>query len=126
MNEKIQHIIQEIRIKKDVLNATLKQQTLRVDELEQQTELFKSELEQKQSEISQLMNNNTKLVSDNSQLMNDNAQLKNDIAGLQSLLEETKNQIVNTVSADATKPYEQIDELVREIEYCIGQLKNNA
>ncbi len=119
MNEKIQHIIQEIRVKKDALNASLKQQTLRVDELEQQTQLLKVELEQKQSEISRLMN-------DNVQMESNNVQLKNDIAGLQSLLEETKNQIVNSVSSDATKPYEQIDELVREIEYCIGQLKNNA
>lgn len=119
MNEKIQHIIQEIRIKKDALNASLKQQTLRSEELEQQAETLKSELEQKKSEINQLVNNNN-------QLTEDNAQLKNDISELKTLLSEAKNQVVDVVSTGVAKPYEQIDELVGEIEYCIGQLKNNA
>lgn len=104
MNEKIQHIIQDIRRKKDALNDLLNQQTQRADQLEREVLQLKTDLESK--------------ISDISQLKNDNEELK-------SLLKETKNQIINSVVPE-NNSQEQIDELVREIEYCIGQLKNNA
>lgn len=53
------------------------------------------------------------------------SQLKEDNTELKSLLEEAKNQIVKPAKTDNVSQ-EQINELVREIEYCIGQLKNNA
>lgn len=104
MNEKIQHIIQDIRNKKNALDELLNQQKQRVSQLEQEIEQLKSEVENKNSDI---------------------AKLTNETANLQSLLEETKNQIVNS-NVSENNGHEQIDELVREIEYCIGQLKNTV
>ncbi|MBC9811963.1 hypothetical protein H9Y05_05675 [Crocinitomicaceae bacterium CZZ-1] len=104
MNEKIQHIIQDIRRKKNAVNEVLNQEKQKVHQLEQEIVQLKSDNESKQSEISRLSKDN---------------------AELQSLLEETKNQIINS-NVPETNRHEQIDELVREIEYCIGQLKNNA
>lgn len=104
MNEKIQHIIQDIRKKKNAVDTMLDQKKQRVHQLEQEIVQLKSDIESKQSDISRLMKDN---------------------AELQSLLEETKNQIINSKVPENNK-HEQIDELVREIEYCIGQLKNNA
>jgi chromosome segregation ATPase len=101
MNEKIQHIIQDIRRKKNALDDLLNQQKQKVNQLEQEIEQLKSDLESKNANISKLKNEN---------------------AELQSLLEETKNQVINSVEPK-NNGYEQIDELVREIEYCIGQLK---
>lgn len=104
MNERIQHIIQDIRNKKDALKDLLGQQMQKANQLEGEIERLKSELETSNSRISQLTN--------------DNVELK-------TLLEEAKNQIVES-AASGNNSHEQIDELVREIEYCIGQLKNNA
>lgn len=104
MNEQIQHIIQDIRRKKSALEDLLNQQKQKVKQLGQEIEQLKSDSESKHSEISRLKNEN---------------------AELQSLLEAAKNQVINTVASE-NNGHEQIDELVREIEYCIGQLKNNA
>lgn len=104
MNEKIQHIIQDIRRKKNAVDGLLNQEKQRVHQLEQEVVQLKSEIESKQSDISRLLKDN---------------------AELQSLLEETKNQIISSKVPENNR-HEQIDELVREIEYCIGQLKNNA
>lgn len=104
MNEKIQHIIQDIRRKKNVLDDLLNQQKQRANQLEQEIAQLKSDLESKNSDISRLRNDN---------------------AEIQSLLEEAKNQVINS-KVPENNSHEQIDELVREIEYCIGQLKNNA
>lgn len=119
MNEKIQHIIQDIRRKKDALNESLHQQTLKANRLEREMEQLKSELTSKDDQISHLQAESARLTNEKAQLVNDNSELK-------SLLEETKNQVINTVKPGNTNSQEQIDELVREIEYCIGQLKNNA
>lgn len=104
MNEKIQHIIQDIRRKKNALDDLLNQQKQKANQLEKEIEQLKSDLESKNSDISRL---------------------KNDNAELQSLLEAAKNQVINS-GVTENNGHEQIDELVREIEYCIGQLKNNA
>lgn len=119
MNEKIQHIIQDIRRKKDALNASFNQQVLKASQLEREIEQLKSELSSKDNRISDLKEESVRLTNEKAQLVHDNSELK-------SLLEETKNQVINAVKTDNSNSQEQIDELVREIEYCIGQLKNNA
>lgn len=119
MNEKIQHIIQEIRTKKDALKESLSKQTTKANQLEQEVEQLKSELLSKDNQLLFLEEEQTKLQDEKSKLENDKVELK-------SLLEETKVQVVNTASSENKVDHGQIDELVREIEYCIGQLKNNA
>jgi len=104
MNEKIQHIIQEIRTKKNALNNLLIAEKQRVSLLESEISSLKGELTTSNSKLGQLQEKNSEL---------------------QSLLEEAKAQ-VDAVSVPAEVGYEHIDEMVREIEYCIGQLKNNA
>lgn len=103
MNEKIQHIIQEIRVKKSVLEKELNQSVQKNGELEQEVNSLNKQLVDSKTQIAQLNQMNSKLIAD---------------------LEMTKNQVID--SGDSSNRNLQIDELVREIEYCIGQLKNNA
>lgn len=119
MNEKIQHIIQEIRTKKDALKESLSKQTAKANQLEQEVEQLKSDLISKDNQLLFLEEEQTKLQDEKSTLENDKVELK-------SLLEETKKQVINTATSENKVDHGQIDELVREIEYCIGQLKNNA
>lgn len=104
MNEKIQHIIQDIRRKKNALDDLLNQQKQKANQFELEIEQLKSDLESNNSDISRLKNEN---------------------AELKSLLEAAKSQVINS-SVSENNSHDQIDELVREIEYCIGQLKNTA
>ncbi|HNR86420.1 MAG TPA: hypothetical protein PKN22_01985 [Taishania sp.] len=117
MNEKIQHIIQEIRSKKEVLTRSLQQQTTRVQQLEQEVEQLKAEKTTSAQELA-------RAIEEQGQFQLVKAQLENENAELKSLLEAAKKQVVEAaVVEDKTNNNAQIDELVREIEYCIGQLK---
>lgn len=107
MNDNIQHIIQEIRMKKNAMSDLLNQQNIKTSELEVQIEQLTSALLEKDTQLSTL---------------NETIQtLKNEKNSLEKLVEETKNQVIEHSST--TKNDEEIDELVREIEYCIDQLK---
>lgn len=114
MNEKIQHIIQDIRTKKDAMTGVLSQLKQKINQLEQEVIQLKSEVTQKETENNQLKND-TKLLIDDKNI------LSNEIAELTKTLEEAKNQAIKNVGN--ANGQQQIDELVREIEYCIGQLK---
>ncbi|HLU87214.1 MAG TPA: hypothetical protein VKZ44_05625 [Taishania sp.] len=118
MNEKIQHIIQDIRLKKDALLASLNQQRQDISTLENEVSRLKSELAAKDSVIADLKSENEKLSLDNKSQVDE-------ISTLKAELVEVKNQIVIQPESKEIDQ-EQIDEMVREIEYCIGQLKNNA
>lgn len=104
MNDKIQDIIQEIRNKKKALSDLLINEKQKVLALETELAELKREAETTTNQLNQLQKENS---------------------DLQTLLEETKAQ-VNVAKEPANVGYEHIDEMVREIEYCIGQLKNNA
>ncbi|MCO5260276.1 MAG: hypothetical protein M9916_09050 [Crocinitomicaceae bacterium] len=117
MNEKIQHIIQEIRNKKDALKLELEKQSAKAGSFEREMEQLKSEKELTNNQLISLQETHAQLQLQKELLEKDNAELK-------SLLEEAKKQVVNTeVVNEKTIDNQQIDELVREIEYCIGQLK---
>lgn len=101
MTENIQHSIQEIRTKalrfKDELIAVNAKNAL----LEQEVTTAKDRIEECNAELEKLNSENSSLKSE---------------------LEALKSQVVN-VTPTFTRNEEEIDELVKEIEYCIGQLK---
>lgn len=72
---------------------------------------------------------NDELTSENERLKADLAEKSSEISNLQSKVESLK-EVQNSAKLQNVNPSEeekvsddQIDELVREIEYCIGQLK---
>ncbi|MEN9399912.1 MAG: hypothetical protein RL632_1013 [Bacteroidota bacterium] len=106
MTERIQHSMNEIRAKalelhRELVQERIKNQALQAQILEKEERLQSVLLAGKESE------NALNAVID---------QLKLD-------LEVTKNQIVEVSVPQNGRNEEQIDELVKEIEYCIGQLK---
>lgn len=106
MTERIQHSMNEIRAKalelhNELVQERIKNQALQAQILEKEERLQSVLLAGKESE------NALNAVID---------QLKLD-------LEVTKNQIVEVSVSQNGRNEEQIDELVKEIEYCIGQLK---
>lgn len=116
MTNRIQHIIDEIRSKKNALSDLLKLEKEKV---------AKSEV--KLRELEELL---TLKGQENDQLVATTKQLENEL----KIAKEANAKLSNDVKVSATTPTSlpkvndevQIDELVREIEYCIGQLKNNA
>jgi hypothetical protein len=106
MTERIQYSMNEIRAKalelhRELVQERIKNQALQAQILEKEERLQSVLLAGKESE------NALNAVID---------QLKLD-------LEVTKNQIVEVSVPQNGRNEEQIDELVKEIEYCIGQLK---
>lgn len=101
MTERIQHIIDEIREKSQAMHKLL------TAEREKNLELY--------VEISELKEqlNQSKL---------DIEAKTQEIANLNTVVETTKNQVVE-VPVSLGRKDEEIDELVKEIEYCISQLK---
>lgn len=103
MTEKIQHIIDDLRSRKRVLDEALDTEKRMRVESEKKVESLNSQLTAFVQEVEDL---------------------KHTVTRLQAELEKAKNQVVD--SKPSGNKDVQIDELVREIEYCIGQLKNNA
>jgi chromosome segregation ATPase len=101
MNPRIQQLIDEIKAKSLALHVDL--QNERAKRLTQQLEL-----------------DSLKLELDDVKLKNQ--ELKAQVQVLQESLEVTKGQVVDT-SHFSSRNNEEIDELVREIEYCINQLR---
>ncbi len=102
MTERIQHTMNEIRAKaleihNELVQERTKNQTLHVQILEIEDRL----------KSAKLIENEYLAAID---------QLKLD-------LEVAKNQIIEVSAPQNERNEEQIDELVKEIEYCIGQLK---
>lgn len=101
MTERIQHIIDEIKIKchalHNLLNAEREKSTelnAEIVDLTHQLNQFRIELDSKNQEI----------------------------VSLKKEVEETKSQVVE-IPMNSQRSHEEIDELVKEIEYCIKQLK---
>src|SRR5690606_7202174 len=88
MNEKIQHIIQDIRSKKEALMATLSQAENRVENLE-------GEVRQLKQVYDAQVATNDQLLSKIQLLEQEKNQLQKDVAELNSQLEASKNQAVN-------------------------------
>ncbi len=102
MTERIQHSMNEIRAKALDIHNELVQERIKNQTL--QTQILEIE---EQLKSAKHMENEYLAAID---------QLKLD-------LEVTKNQIVEVSAPQNGRNEEQIDELVKEIEYCIGQLK---
>lgn len=114
MTNRIQHIITEIRSKQnDLMNMLQAEKEKNAQSLEKIEELEKKlhEMEQENSKIS---TKNATLHAEIETLKVTNEQLISNAGS------EVQNSVQRSVD------HVQIDELVREIEYCIGQLKNNA
>ena len=118
MTDRIQHIINEIRSKKDKISDLLKIERQKVEARDQQINDLMMQLEGSKKE--------------NGSLEAEISTLKNDLKDAQHALDSLKQlNVKETVNVDTETPITgisnvEIDELVREIEYCIGQLKNNA
>jgi hypothetical protein len=102
MTERIQHSMNEIRAKALEIHNELVQERIKNQIL--QTQIL--EMEERLKSAKHKENECLAAID----------QLKLD-------LEVTKNQIVEVSAPQNGRNEEQIDELVKEIEYCIGQLK---
>jgi uncharacterized coiled-coil DUF342 family protein len=101
MTERIQHIIDEIRLKSQALHHQLNEEREKNRAFQAEMQLLTERLQaQKQRDEEHLAA----------------------IDALKAELEMTKSQVVENSTPSASKDVE-IDELVKEIEYCISQLK---
>ncbi len=118
MTDRIQHIINEIRSKKDAIKDLLKLEREKVQTLDQRINALVRELEEgKKAKLA--------LETELLRLRNDLSTTQQELTSVkQSQINEGRN--VETISSAESIGNVEIDELVREIEYCIGQLKNNA
>lgn len=118
MTDRIQHIISEIRSKKDAIKDLLRIEREKVQSQNQRISALMTELEEgKKAKLA--------LETELLRLRNDLSATQQELASVkQSQQNEVKT--VESVSVVENKGNVEIDELVREIEYCIGQLKNNA
>jgi chromosome segregation ATPase len=101
MNPRIQQLIDEIKAKSLALHDDLQNERAKCLNQQLELDLLKVEL-------------------DDFNIKNEN--LKTQVSLLQEKLEETKGQVVDN-SQYSSRNNEEIDELVREIEYCINQLR---
>jgi len=101
MADRINELIQKIREKVSLLKDQLSVEKTKNESLQEEVNQLKLQLTSKQNEVEAL---------------------ESKIVNLQSDIVKAKEQSVNH-STEANVSDEQIDELVKEIEYCIGQLK---
>lgn len=103
MADRINELIEKIREKVSLLKSQLSVEQSKNEALQEEVNQLKLQLTSKQSEVETL---------------------ESKIVGLQSDIVKAKEQSVNhSTEANVKVSDEQIDELVKEIEYCIGQLK---
>jgi len=102
MTERIQKSIEEIRIKSKALFFQLtEEREMNKSLLTELRALKEVESNLKEKEVANLQ----------------------EISDLKMALEEAKSQVVEVSIPSFGKKEDEIDELVKEIEYCIGQLK---
>lgn len=102
MTERIQHSIDEIRLKSKALHHQLTEERETNKSLLTEIQTLKETEENlKKKEVAYLQ----------------------EISDLKMALEEAKSQVVEVSVPSVGKTGEEIDELVKEIEYCISQLK---
>ncbi len=115
MTEKIQHIIEEIRLKSNELHLQIGEERNKVESINEKLNQVLTEKESLQETISVLKHKNT-------QLSNELEEIQVNFDSIKSELDAIKEASINNVSSEKNNNYE-IDALVREIEYCINQLK---
>jgi division protein CdvB (Snf7/Vps24/ESCRT-III family) len=105
MTGKIQQIIDDIRGKTETLHRQLQEERATSARLQNEITELKTIIEKKEQHESLLFS---------------------DIEKLKMELETTRNQVQDSSDFSVRNRDEEIDELVKEIEYCISQLKNKA
>ena len=102
MTEKVQQIINDIQRKTSVLYHELTSERSKNEQLQAELNELSDRLEQGKQELLQRLS---------------------EIEALNLELETSKIQVVSEDSSFARRKDDDIDELVKEIEYCISQLK---
>ena len=102
MTKRVTQLIDDIRIKYKDLHNMLLVERKKSESFESEIGLFKAEIEQ---------------------LNEKNRQLANNVEDLKMELEATLQQEKESIHETVENRDEEIDELVREIEHCISQLK---
>jgi len=116
MTDRIQHIIEEIRSKKNELSNLLKIEQEKSAKIAEMNAQLQAQLEEKMNAEQRLTDSTLRLSTD----------LENANQEIHALNQRLKSSFSENNSLSSVRENVQIDELVREIEYCIGQLKNNA
>lgn len=101
MSDRVNQLIEDIRGKVNLMKDSVETEKNKAKELTQEVETLKSKLQSKENEL---------------------AQLNGKIQALELEKDDLKNNNI-AVPAENGVSEDQIDELVKEIEYCITQLK---
>lgn len=112
MTQQIQDIIEDIRSKKNVLSELLKSEKQKATNFEAENFRLNTLISKQEKELSDWDEKNASLKKELEDVTKDLEKFKAELNS-QSLQE----------SASLSNKNIQIDELVKEIEYCIGQLK---
>jgi cell division septum initiation protein DivIVA len=102
MSDQVNQLIDKIREKATQFHSQYSSELSRNEDLEKKIKALRTEIEGKDEEL---------------------ATLKNQINGLKEDVASAKEQRVDQTSKTSEIDDVQIDELVKEIEYCIEQLK---
>lgn len=116
MTEKIQSIIEQIKLKGKELHFQLEEERGLLRSIKRELLEVKAEKDNLLLEVK-----NLQLVCD--QLKTEKEQVEIDLRSIKDELETMKEESVKLVESEQLDQKNQIDELVREIEYCINQLK---
>lgn len=108
MTEHIQHIIDEIRSKSQALHYQLNEEREKNTALQSELAVLNERLQSQKQKEEEFLSKENNFLSE--------------IAALKMELDAVKSQVVENSNPVGRKD-EEIDELVKEIEYCISQLK---
>lgn len=97
-----------------------------IDDIRGKTEALHRQLQEERSTTARLLQEIADLKSSITEKERHEAVLFADIDKLKMELEAAKIQVQDPFDRSVRNREEDIDELVKEIEYCIGQLKNKA
>ena len=95
-----------------------------IDEIRSRSLKIKGKLDEERQNNAVLTNTIADLKKELEQKELDLSEVKSKVAELEKEILTTKEQVINPVISSERND-EEIDELVKEIEYCISQLKNN-
>lgn len=95
-----------------------------IDEIRSRSFEIKGKLDEERQNNAVLTNTIADLKKELEQKEQDLSEVKSKVAELEKEILTTKEQVINPVISSERND-EEIDELVKEIEYCISQLKNN-
>lgn len=116
MTEKIQSIIEQIKLKGKELHFQLEEERGVVRSITSELSEVKAEKDNLILEVK-----NLNLICD--RLKDEKSQVESDLKSIKNELETMKEESVKLVQIEEKTQNVQIEELVREIEYCINQLK---